>query len=102
MNKKLLEMNNHYSKSYLKKKYKNFWNKGIFYTKWSTESWIEMMKQNSSIRTVQLPNVLVKLQLEKKITKEQADTIEAMLKSSDKENWTVAIMLMKQIRSKKF
>lgn len=90
------------SKSKLKKKYKAFWEKGIFFTKRSTDAWLEKMRASRHLREVGLPNVLVKLQLEKKITKEQADSIEAMLKSSDEENWTVAIMLMKQIRHSKF
>jgi hypothetical protein len=89
------------SKSKLKKKHKAFWEKGVFFTKRSTETWILKMRQSTHLREVGLPNVLVKLQLEKKITKEQADSIEAMLKSSDEGNWTVAIMLMKQLRTKK-
>ena len=90
------------SRNYLKKMYKNFWDNYIFKYRFSTQRWYELytggffVEGYLSMRVKQVvEEIPIKLWLENRITKEEQEQLEKMLKSSDKENAYIAINIMK-------
>lgn len=91
------------SKTQFKHRMRNFWTNRWHYER-TPEDWVEKM-DNALYRTYTqnlLKQALDKLVLEKKIDKEQNKNLLAMIKSSDKENATVALHVMAQLKPKKF
>ena len=102
------------TKSKYKAKMRNFWDDRWF-NNLSIETWCGLLEHKigvNSIYTTKLANqrranelifdAIEKLILEKKLTKDEAETLRNMLRSKDKENVHLAVMIIAKIKPKVF
>ena len=94
----------HPSRTYLKKKYANFWKSGRWIPGRSIDTWAHLLSQdNKRIRSrFVLNNAIKKLELENKITEQQVETFRTMLNSPDKENWVMVLAVMQGLKRSAF
>ena len=94
----------HPSRTYLKKKYANFWKSGRWIPGRSIDTWAHLLSQQEKrIRSKYvLTNALIKLELERKITQQEEYNLRRMFDSPDKENWIMALSLMQSLHPKAF
>lgn len=66
--------------------------------KWSNEKIIEMFTENSSLKNTIFPMLISLYIRDKRISRQDAETVREMLRSNDSENWILAISILKQMR----
>lgn len=96
----------------LKRKYKQFWRN--HWIKYSINDWVEALSKDVGIyhrndnslkkdKAVKLlTGALIKLQLEKKINKEEATNLRDMLNSPDSDNHFLALSIIRKYKPKEF
>lgn len=72
-----------------------------FFNSRSVEKWMEIFEWNQELRVDLLPQVLKRWVGKYLIDSDQAQHLKDMFLSPDKENWLVAITIMKSIAKKK-
>jgi hypothetical protein len=66
--------------------------------KWSNERIVEIFTENSSLRNAVFPMLISLYIRDRRISRQEAETVREMLRSDDTENWILAISILKQMR----
>lgn len=89
------------SRTTQKKTFRKFWKNGVLFRSRTVEDWVKAMTWDTNLREFVIPRCIERFVFEKTITQEEATSYLTMINSKDKEDWALAMAILKTFKPKK-